>query len=195
MKNGCTVVLFFIIFNNSGCHSRDPKNDLQTKRDIIPGQQADIQVATIDETGLRNLVSQRNGKVLLLNVWATWCLPCVEEFPDLVKLANTFNSEYEIIGISVDDSEDIESKVVPFLKNNAVSFKVYLAKFDKQEDFINELNSSWNGAIPATFIYDSNGRQYRSLFGKQSYQQFKEAIEKTHVVDKSQTISMNVLSQ
>lgn len=136
-------------------------------------------VRTIDEKGLRKLIKTRNKKVLFLNIWATWCAPCVEEFPDLVKLSQHYNpNEVEIVAISADFPDEVDSKILPFLKKQKVSFKTYVAKFENQDSFINSLNKSWNGALPATFIYDAKGKQRFFTIGKSNFERFKNEIEK-----------------
>lgn len=139
-----------------------------------------IQVTKLDEEGLSNLISERNGKVLFLNVWATWCVPCVEEFPDLVKLHNAFaRHPVEVVGISADFDDEIESKIVPFLRKQKVPFRVYVASFKHQEDFINGVNRSWSGALPASLIVDAKGERKFFLMGKGTFNQFKREIDKT----------------
>ena len=114
----------------------------------------------------------------MINVWATWCAPCREEFPELVQLANNYSKEVRVVGISVDEKGDLDSKVIPFLKNQNASFQNYLLKVVDPEDFINALNKKWGGAIPATFIYDKTGNQKEMIIGKQTYAVFENAIKK-----------------
>jgi len=128
---------------------------------------------------LDQLITNRNGKVLLINVWATWCIPCREEFPDLVKLAKKYQKlNLEVIGISADYPDEIVSKIRPFVKSQQVNFPIFVQNFDKQENFINYFSEDWSGALPATFIYDTSGTQQEFLLGKHSYQEFQKAIEK-----------------
>lgn len=139
-----------------------------------------IQVTKLDEQGLSRLVKDRNGKILFLNIWATWCVPCVEEFPDLVKLHHAFEGRpVEIVGISADFDDEIESKIVPFLTRQNVPFRVYVASFKRQEDFINGVNRSWSGALPASLIIDAKGERKFFLLGKGTFEQFKREIDKT----------------
>ena len=125
-----------------------------------------------------NGIIKNNNSPLLINVWATWCMPCREEFPDLVKISNNFKDKIRVVGISVDDSEDLDSKVIPFIKNQKADFEIYLLKFVEPEDFINLLNKKWSGAIPATFVYDKKGNQEEMLIGKQSYETFEKSLKR-----------------
>ncbi|MBD3288514.1 redoxin domain-containing protein [candidate division KSB1 bacterium] len=137
----------------------------------------DVRIEKIDKDKLSGILNNRDGKVLLINVWATWCIPCREEFPALVKLANKYkNSDVEIIGISADFPDEIETKIVPFLKRNDVNFKNYVQNFENDEDLINMLHNEWNGALPATFIFDETGKRVSSLFGKQKFDELEKQI-------------------
>lgn len=145
---------------------------------------SDYKVEKINQSTLEKLIKNRNGKVLFLNVWATWCAPCKEEFPDLVKLADKHkNSKVDIIGLSVDYTDEVDSKIIPFLKKNKANFKIYVNDFDDVEDLINFINKNWNGAIPATFIYDKSGKQQKYILGMRDFDEF--AKELTEVLKKS----------
>jgi thiol-disulfide isomerase/thioredoxin len=136
---------------------------------------SDIKI--IDVSELNQIINQNKGNPLLINVWATWCAPCREEFPDLVELSEKYKKNITIIGISVDDIDDLDSKVIPFLKKQNAEFENYLLKVVEPEDFINLLNKDWGGAIPATFLYNKNGKQEKVLIGKQNYELFEKTVK------------------
>ena len=159
-----------------------PSQDGRTDRakPAAMGQEVSVQtVDPINEAGLRKLMRERNGKILFLNIWATWCVPCVAEFPDLVKLSQAYDAKkVEVVGISVDFPDEVNSKIIPFLKKQKVPFKNYVADFKDPQDFINAVNRTWSGGVPATFIYDSGGKERFSLIGKGTFEQFKKEIDK-----------------
>ncbi len=138
-------------------------------------QQKAIEVNRINKQQLQKIIKERNGKVLLLNLWATWCVPCREEFPDLVKLSAN-NKNVEVIGISIDYPEEIKSKIIPFLKKQKANFVNYVNGFEKDDELINAINQKWNGALPATAIYNLDGNQIAFLEGKKSYTDFLEHL-------------------
>lgn len=138
-----------------------------------------IGLERLDEGKLRNLIHTRNGKALFINVWATWCEPCVEEFPDIVKLSKAMKGKkIDFVGVSGDDFDDEASKVIPFIKREKADFKFYIAKLEGEDAFINEFDPKWEGGIPATFTFDSMGRLKAFLVGKQSYQNLESAVQK-----------------
>lgn len=140
---------------------------------------AQIKVESMDKSRLEKIVKERNGKVLLLNIWATWCVPCREEFPDLVKVASEFEKDkVEVIGISTDFPEDKKSKIIPFLKKQKVNFANYISAFKNDEELINFINTDWNGALPATVIFDQTGKKVAFLEGKRNYADFTEQLNR-----------------
>lgn len=124
------------------------------------------------------LKEEKLGKVFLINIWSTWCGPCKVEFPELVRLHNEYkNSGFEVIFVSLDVESDIETKVREFLRANNVDFTTYRNNFYKEDDFLNYIGNEWDGAIPATFIYDKNGNLVTNFIGKRTYEFFKQQIE------------------
>jgi thiol-disulfide isomerase/thioredoxin len=135
-------------------------------------------LTAIDE--IRKIKDNNKGKVLLINFWATWCKPCVKEFPELVKLYNNYKDKgFEIVFISVDVPEDVNSKVVPFLKKQNVDFVSYYNKFEKPDELINYIDKNWEGAIPSTYIYDKEGKLVTQILGSKSYEDFEKEITKS----------------
>jgi thiol-disulfide isomerase/thioredoxin len=158
------------------------KGEVPEKHVQVSGTSAEWQpeVRLLNENVLDSLLENRHGKKLLLNVWATWCVPCREEFPDLNRIAESYmNKGVEVVGISADYPDEITTKIVPFLEKQKVKFAIFVQDFDRQEDLINKLNPEWSGALPATFIYDTQGTQQAFLLGKQSYADFQAAIKRS----------------
>ena len=138
----------------------------------------EIIVEKIDQAKLQKLIKERKGKILFVNLWATWCVPCRDEFSSIVKFVNE-NKDVEFVGISVDFPDEVESKIIPFLKTNKANFVNYVNGIEGDEELINALDKKWNGALPATFIFDKNGKKISFLEGRKSYEEFKREIEKT----------------
>jgi thiol-disulfide isomerase/thioredoxin len=125
------------------------------------------------------MFKKTKGKVTLINLWATWCKPCVHEFPDLVKLYKEYkDDDFRLVFISLDDKGDVESQLIPFLKKQGVNFTSYHNAFSKPEDLIDLIDKSWQGAIPTTYIYDKEGKMTQSFLGTRSYEEFEKEITK-----------------
>lgn len=166
MKQAGILILLWIglfIFLSSGSLEAEP-----------------IEVKKIGEADLKSILASYKGQVLLVNIWATWCKPCREEFPDLVRLQDFYKGKaVHIIAISADYPDEVNAKILPFLEKFKINFPVYVQDFPRQEDFINYLNREWNGALPATFIYNKENRQQTFFIGKKDFESFQKEIEKT----------------
>ncbi len=134
-------------------------------------------VKTIDERGVTALIKAREGKPLFINFWATWCIPCTEEFPDIVKLSEKYKN-VEFVAVSLDHPDEVNSKIRPFLKKMKAGFKNYVGKFKDDQNLIDLINSKWNGAIPATAIYDGKGKQIAFHSKKLSYKEMEAELKK-----------------
>lgn len=134
-------------------------------------------VGTTDE--LKEILESRKGKVVLLNFWATWCKPCVKEFPELMKLYSAYKDKgFELVFLSLDDLSEVDTKLKPFLKKNNVDFTTYYNTFQKPEELMDYVDKSWGGGIPSTYIYDKDGNLKSSILGSRTYEQFESEIAK-----------------
>lgn len=132
-----------------------------------------------NQNTLDSLLEINKGKVILVNLWATWCKPCTEEFPDILKLNNELkDKDFKLIFVSLDFGEDLKSQTKKFLKKMNVDFTTFYNGFKKDEDLINYMDKKWDGGIPGTFIYDKKGILRKTLIGKSNYEEFKEVVDK-----------------
>ncbi len=115
-------------------------------------------------------------KPVLVNVWATWCIPCIEEFPYLMKLNNEYGSEFEMILISGDFPEARE-EARGFLSKQGVDFETYF-KTGKDNEFIIALSDEWTGAIPFTMILNRDGSLSSSWEGAADFKKFESELLK-----------------
>jgi thiol-disulfide isomerase/thioredoxin len=123
-----------------------------------------VALETIDEAGVKVQVKNQGGtKLRLVNVWATWCGPCVIEFPDLVSLHRIYRGrEFEVVTVNADDPEK-RDKALEFLKTAQASTRNYA--FDKGDPYalIEAVDPKWQGALPHTILVAPGGEViYRS---------------------------------
>jgi len=136
-------------------------------------------VTVIDTEGLKSLLKRDSHHPLLLNFWATWCDPCRDEFPDLVKIDGDFrNMGLDFAAVSLDDPKDIKTEVPKFLRLMKAQMAVYLLNVPDPEIPITVVDPQWSGALPATFLYDVNGKIVYKHFGRIVTADLRAAIEK-----------------
>jgi thiol-disulfide isomerase/thioredoxin len=108
-------------------------------------------VYKIDE--LLKRIHNKSDTIYVLNFWATWCKPCVQEMPEFESFFRQNKPALvKIILVNMDFKEDLDKKLVPFLEKNQFSSEVILLDEVNGENFINKINKQWSGAIPATYF-------------------------------------------
>jgi thiol-disulfide isomerase/thioredoxin len=132
----------------------------------------------VDGKELAAAIAREKGKVVLVNFWATWCVPCREEFPDLVKLEKAYRDRgVRVIGVSTDLAKDLP-KIEKFLAAARPDFPNYRKKSGgDDQDFIESVDPKWGGELPFTVLYGRDGKKARVLSGKQSTAGFEAAIQ------------------
>jgi thiol-disulfide isomerase/thioredoxin len=131
----------------------------------------------VDAKGLAAAIASQRGKIVLVNFWATWCVPCREEFPDLVRLEKAYRARgVSVIGVSIDLPKDMP-KIEKFLSANAPDFPNYIKRVGgDDQDFIESVDPKWGGELPFTAVYGRDGKKVEVLSGKQSYASFEKAV-------------------
>lgn len=104
-----------------------------------------------------------NGKdtIYIINFWATWCVPCVKEIPNFEKLNEQYKSEkLKILLICVDFKSQLNTSVIPFIKKRNLRNEVFLLDEKDQQEYINRIDTSWSGSIPATLFVKKSTRKF-----------------------------------
>jgi thiol-disulfide isomerase/thioredoxin len=128
--------------------------------------QSYIEVPSMSYQELHPLLNQKGNKTYVVNFWATWCAPCIKELPYFEELNN--NKNIEVILVSLDFPKHKEKRLLPFIKKRQLSSRVILLDDDNENFWINEINTTWSGALPATLIYTQNRRGfYEQSFTKE----------------------------
>jgi thiol-disulfide isomerase/thioredoxin len=131
----------------------------------------------VDAKGLARAIANEKGRVVLVNFWATWCVPCREEFPDLVRLEKKYRDRgLSIVGVSTDLARDLPA-VEKFLAATKPDFRNYRKKSGgDDQDFIESVDSKWGGELPFSVLYGRDGKKARVLSGKQTPASFEKAV-------------------
>ena len=136
-------------------------------------------VSAVDASGLKKAIAANKGKVVVVNFWATWCGPCVAEFPDLVKFYKANKAKgVELVTVSCDDAGDA-AKVKKFLAKNGLTGGLQNALGPDITGHLPYLDPKAIGsdvAIPRTYVIDRKGKVVKSLLGAQQLIAFQQAV-------------------
>jgi thiol-disulfide isomerase/thioredoxin len=132
----------------------------------------------VNEASFAKMLATHKGKIVLVDFWATWCVPCRAEMPQLVKLSEKLRAQgFDLITVSADAPEQ-EQAGLKLLAQNAVGAPFYLKKVDDDDKFYGSVDHKWSGEMPAMFLYDRSGKKVRSFLGETPVATIEAAIQK-----------------
>ena len=139
-----------------------------------------VTLDTIGVEGIKSLIGNNSGKLRLINVWATWCGPCVAEFSEFITMNRMYRRrDFEFISISADDLDN-RDKVLKYLQSEQASATNYLFNTDDKYKLIEAIDPKWEGALPYTLIIEPGGK---IVYAQQG--QIEPAEVKKIIVDNS----------
>ncbi|MBX7257934.1 MAG: redoxin domain-containing protein [Candidatus Hydrogenedentes bacterium] len=148
-----------------------------------PQQPAPETIGTVElanEARVAELLSATKGKPLVVNVWATWCMPCVAEMPELAKFYRASEKlGVGFLSLSADMTSEVDGSVKPFVKDKKVPFPVYVLDSlppDRLVEMLKAEDSKWDGPLPATFLFDKDGVMKQFWFEEVTEAQLTEAV-------------------
>lgn len=137
------------------------------------GQEIEIH----DFNSFESYLKKDNDTTYIINFWATWCIPCVKELPEFERINQEFRDrKFKMILVSLDFKSQVESALVPFIEKNKIESEVILLSDPNSNEWINKVNKSWSGSIPATIIYNKDFYFFRE--GSMNFDELKEIITK-----------------
>ena len=118
-------------------------------------------IPTLNYKELKPWLNKQDGKTYVINFWATWCGPCIKELPYFENINKDYKDRnVEVILVSLDFPKMKESRLVPYVKNKNIQSKVLHLDDPNEQFWINDIDESWSGAIPATLIYNKDKRKF-----------------------------------
>lgn len=113
----------------------------------------------------------------LVHVWATWCQPCREEFPEILRVYDRYRTKgLKITLVSADDPEDLDTVTAFLREQDSTLDSLVSTKLD--QEFIELFSPNWSGAMPASFFFDSTGKLVAEWEGKRNYEEYASTIER-----------------
>lgn len=169
-------VLPFVLFLSCEPHSVSEKPGAvsENKQDEKAGDSLKIFDHYAD---LEYLLSKNNDTTYVINFWATWCKPCVEEMPYFEELHEKFqNQKVKILLVSLDFKKQVDAKLKPFIRERNLKPEVVVLADPDANSWISKVDENWGGAIPATIVYRGDRREF---IGEQfeDYQSLEKIIQ------------------
>jgi thiol-disulfide isomerase/thioredoxin len=156
-------------------------NDAEVNPETI--SEVSVDVSHADEARMAELLRDAEGKILVVNVWATWCLPCIAEMPVLSTFYKEMDTETTaFLSLSADGSFALEETVIPFAKARTLPFPVFVLDFKDPDPLIlasmlGVSETGWDGVLPATFLFDRERKLARHWFEEVKPGELEAAIK------------------
>lgn len=176
MKRYHLLILSIFSFSQGMAQDRqiEPNQSITgTPREMISLEGIDIPV--YDFKGFKSSLEMRDDTTYVINFWATWCRPCIEELPSFQQLSNEMKGEkVKFIYVSLDFRKNLEKSLIPFIKAKGFPDNVIMLNDADANKWIDQVDPSWSGAIPATLIY----KNYSKVFLEKSitYEELKAYV-------------------
>jgi thiol-disulfide isomerase/thioredoxin len=123
---------------------------------------------------------QNNDTTYVINFWATWCVPCRKEMPDFERINVEYkDKKVKVLLVNLDFPDNLGKSLVPFVRQNNIQSEIVVLDDPDSNFWINRINSSWNGNIPATLIYNSH---YREFFAGMMHYELLDSILKHNII-------------
>jgi thiol-disulfide isomerase/thioredoxin len=135
-----------------------------------------VTLEKITKKGIAGLIANKSEKLRLINVWATWCGPCIIEYPELVNIHRMYaNRSFEFVSISADKPGSAD-KVLEFLQSKHSAVQNYIFDSDDKYALIEAIDTKWNGALPYSMLVEPGGKIVYALQGTVDLLELKKKI-------------------
>jgi peroxiredoxin len=141
-----------------GCSTKWSDKRSSAVESLAKWNAEEVSVQTIDTASVGKLARNDSPNLRLINVWATWCAPCVRELPELVTINRMYRKrKFELITISLDDPKEREA-VLKCLRENHVSSTNHIFESDDRDQLAEALDKQWPGPVPYTILVAPGGK-------------------------------------
>lgn len=142
-----------------------------------------VTIENIDAAGIKDLIDNKSDKLRLINVWASWCGPCVQEFPDFVIIDRIYRSrQFEFVSICADKLSS-KDNVLKFLQKKEASNKNYIFSSDNNTELVESVDPQWSGALPYTLLVEQGGKVIYRTQGPISMVEMRKLIVNDKYID------------
>lgn len=159
-----------------GCSIKWKEKSNWTQKAAIQWANEPVKLDTINAEGIKSVVKNHTDKLRLINIWATWCAPCVAEFSDLVTLNHMYRDRgVQFVTITTDDAAN-KAKALAFLEKKQASGINYIYTGDDKYKMIDAIDPKWAGALPYTLLVDPDGKVVYAHEGAIDFEELRKVI-------------------
>lgn len=165
-KKWLMLLLFIVSIGIASCDITvvDNKTDNSIGIQRAPNKVVSVnkyQVGVYDYEMFKNFLEAKNDTTYIVNFWATWCKPCVEELPYFETLYKNYKTKnVRLILVSLDFEKQLTTKLLPFMEKQQLEGEVLVLSQKGMNEWIDKIDPSWSGALPATIIYNKDKRAF-----------------------------------
>lgn len=159
-----------------GCSTKWAWKNEYTKKTNEEWKQKPVEVQKLSTAGLADLLKNDSDQLLLVNFWATWCGPCVIEYPEFIEIQRMYGGrDFRFVSVSL-DAPDQEDKVLKFLKSKYSAVPNYLMDTDDKYAIIDVVKNDWDGSLPLTLLIEPGGKIAYKVPGEVKVLDLRKAI-------------------
>jgi peroxiredoxin len=141
-----------------GCSTKWSDKREDARKSLEKWDQESVELATIDEAGVAKLAKNETDKLVVINVWATWCGPCVAELPEFVTMNRMYRKRnFQMVTVSMDEPEDKDT-ALKTLRENHVAATNYISTVTNRDKLADLLDPKWEGPVPYTLVVAPGGK-------------------------------------
>jgi len=139
---------------------------------------AETPLVKVNETFYPKLIAEQKGKVVLVDFWATWCVPCRKEMPLVAKLELKLKAKgFTVLTISSDELDN-EPAARAYLKEAGITTTGYIKAPKDDDAFIRQIDQKWGGELPTLVLYDKTGKKVKVWKGETAIAEIEAAVSK-----------------
>ncbi|HEQ60146.1 MAG TPA: redoxin domain-containing protein, partial [Firmicutes bacterium] len=144
-------------------------------------ESASFEAVPIEAVRIGRLVEKlkaSRGHITVLNVWATWCKPCLEEMPELVRFFREYRSKgVRFLSVSADHPDTLDDRVRPYVEQQSIPFAVFVVGGESPDELVQAIDPRWQGSLPATFVFDASGARRQAWYEPIQYADLSGAVD------------------
>lgn len=141
-----------------------------------PAAQAGAPIALMSAADLKQALAAERGKVVVLNLWATWCTSCLKEIPDLMQLEREQKGKgMSLLAVGMDDPAEL-GRIRAFRDKFFPGFRTSLRSEAEMDTVVSVVDPAWNELLPTTYLIGRDGKVVKRIQGKKSLEEFRAEL-------------------